>query len=123
MAFREDNRLFPTGAPIVNVQWDNAYLRSHQEPRTPQPSSPENTILDQNYLLNFQRGFFIQDAAQVAPVNYRNAMTNENDPERRDDNIVQMRWLVQRRMGLRHNSNLFILFPWQNMRRQRRQKC
>ena len=99
LAFREDNRLFPTGAPIVNVQWDNAYLRSHQEPRTPQPSSSENTILDQNYLLNFQRGFFIQDAAQVAPVNYRNAMMDGNNLERREDNVIQMRWLVQRELG------------------------
>ncbi len=99
VAFREDTRLFPTGQPIGNVQWDNAYLRSHQEPRTPEPSSPENTIVDQNYLLNFQRGFFIQDSAQIAPVNYRNAMTDENDPERRDDNIIQMRWLVQRELG------------------------
>jgi mannose-6-phosphate isomerase-like protein (cupin superfamily) len=99
VAFREDDRLFPTGAPIGNVQWDNAYLRSHQEPRTPQPSSAENTILDQNYLLNFQRGFFIQDTAQIPPVNYRNAVTDDDNPERRDDNIIHMRWLYQRELG------------------------
>jgi mannose-6-phosphate isomerase-like protein (cupin superfamily) len=99
VAFREDDRLFPTGAPISNTQWDNAYLRSHQEPRTPQPSSAENTITDQNYLLDYQRGFFIQDAAQIAPVNYRNAMTDENNPERREDNIIQMRWLFQRELS------------------------
>ncbi|HEX2058974.1 MAG TPA: cupin domain-containing protein [Actinomycetota bacterium] len=96
LAFREDDVLYPTGQPIGNVQWDNDYLRSHQEPRNPEPSSPENTIQDDNYLFDFQRGFFIEDASQVAPVSYRNPMTNEDDPERRPDNIVEMRWLFQR---------------------------
>ncbi|KOG88251.1 cupin, partial [Streptomyces varsoviensis] len=78
---------------------DNAYLRSHQEPRTQEPSSPENTIADSNYLLDFRRGFFIPDSSGVAPVNYRNAMSDEGSPDRRDDNIVRMRWLFQRELG------------------------
>lgn len=99
VAFREDDALYPTGQPIGNVQWDNAYLRSHQEPRNPAPSSSENTVADENYLLDFQRGFFIPDARQVPPVNYRNPMSNDGDPDRREDNVVQMRWLFQRELG------------------------
>jgi mannose-6-phosphate isomerase-like protein (cupin superfamily) len=99
VAFREDDLVYPTGQPIENLQWDNAYLRTHEEPLDPSPSSSQNTVKDSNYLLNFQRGFFIPDASQVAPVRYRNPMTNENDPDRREDNIVEMRWLFQRELG------------------------
>jgi mannose-6-phosphate isomerase-like protein (cupin superfamily) len=99
VAFREHDRIYPTGQRIGNPQWDNAYLRSHQEPRVPEPSSPANTIADSNYLLDFQRAFFIPDAAQIQPVRYRNAMTDEGNPERRDDNIIEMRWLFQREFG------------------------
>lgn len=99
VAFREDDREYPTGRPIPEPQWDNAYLRSHQEPRTAEPSSAENTISDSNYLLDFQRGFFIPDAAQVPPVNYRNPMTDDTNPDRREDNVIQMRWLFQREFG------------------------
>lgn len=99
VAFREDGALYPTGQPIGNVQWDNAYLRTHEEPRDPEPSSPQNTVPDSNYLLSFQRGFFIPDASEVPPVRYRNPMMNEGDAERRDDNIVEMRWLFQRELG------------------------
>jgi mannose-6-phosphate isomerase-like protein (cupin superfamily) len=101
VAFREDDTLYPTGQPIPEAdrQWDNAYLRSHQEPRNPAPSSPENTVTDDNYLLDFQRGFFIPDATEVAPVSYLNAMMDPDNPERHDGNIVQMRWLFQRELG------------------------
>ncbi len=99
LAFREDETLYPTGQTIGNPQWDNAYLRSHQEPRNPAPSSPENTVADDNYLLDFQRGFYIPDASQVPPVSYVNAMTDEGDPDRRPDNIIEMRWLFQREFG------------------------
>jgi mannose-6-phosphate isomerase-like protein (cupin superfamily) len=99
VAFREEDVLYPTGQAIGNVQWDNAYLRSHQEPRDPEPSSGENTVRDDNYLLDFQRGFFLPDARQVAPVRYRNAMTNDDNPDRRQDNIIEMRWLLQREFG------------------------
>lgn len=99
VAFREDDRLYPTGQSIGNVQWDNAYLRSHQVPNTQEPSSDQNTVPDGNYQLDFQRGFFIPDASTIQPVNYRNPMSDEGNPDRRDDNIVQMRWLFQREMG------------------------
>ena len=99
VAFREDDRLYPTGQSIGNVQWDNAYLRSHQEPKTSEPSSDANTVVDQNYLLNFQRGFYIPDASAVPPVSYRNPMSDPGNPDRREDNVVQMRWLFQRELG------------------------
>lgn len=99
VAFREDDSLYPTGQPLGNLQWDNAYRRSHEEPNDPAPNAPENTITDSNYLLDFQRGFFIPDASQVLPVSYRNAMTNEGDSDRREDNVVEMRWLFQRELG------------------------
>lgn len=99
IAFREDDQLYPTGQPIGNVQYDNAYLRTHEEPRNPAPSAAENTVVDHNYLMDFQRGFFIPDASQVPPVRYRNPMMNDDDQERRDDNTVEMRWLFQRELG------------------------
>lgn len=98
-AAREDDRQYPTGRPTVDAQWDNNLLRSHQEPRSQEPSDPGNTVEDKNYLLDFQRGFFVPDAHAIAPVRYRNAMLNTADPDRRDDNIIEMRWVVQREMG------------------------
>jgi mannose-6-phosphate isomerase-like protein (cupin superfamily) len=99
LAFREDDTLYPTGQPLGNLQWDNGYLRTHQEPRNPAPSSSENTVIDANYALSFQRGFFIPDAGAAAPVSYLNAMMDGDNPDRHDGNIVEMRWLLQRELG------------------------
>lgn len=99
VAFAENDTVYPTGQAIGNRQWDNAYTRSHQEPRNPAPSSSENTVQDSNYLLDFQRGFFIPDASQLAPVSYRNPMTDQGNPDNRDDNVIEMRWLFQRELG------------------------
>lgn len=98
-AVREDDRQHPTSRPTEDPQWDNNYARSHQEPRSPEPSAAENTVEDRNYLLDFQRGFFVADAHAVAPVRYRNAMLNDGDPERGDDNVIEMRWVLQRELG------------------------
>jgi mannose-6-phosphate isomerase-like protein (cupin superfamily) len=98
-AFREADTLYPTGQSLGNVQWDNAFLRSHQVPNNPAPNSSENTVADDNYLLDFQRGFFIENALDVAPVTYQNPMMDQDNPNRNDRNIVQMRWLLQREMG------------------------
>jgi mannose-6-phosphate isomerase-like protein (cupin superfamily) len=99
VAFREDDTLYPTEQPLGNAQWDNAYLRNHQEPRNPAPNSAENTVEDANYALSFQRGWFIPDADAVAPVSYMNAMMDDDNPERFEGNIVEMRWLLQRELG------------------------
>lgn len=100
IAFRENEVDLPFGYMIASgeVQWDNNFLRSHQEPRKDEPSSPENTVEDRNYLLDFQRGWFF-NARDVKPVRYRNAMMTPDNPESRQDNIIEMRWLVQRELG------------------------
>lgn len=100
IAFRENDRNIPAEYQIsdADAAWDNAYLRSHQEPRTQDPSSPQNTISDQNYLIDFQRGWFLQ-TPNIQPVRYRNAMMDDNNPDRNDDNIIEMRWVVQRELG------------------------
>lgn len=99
VAFSEDSVRNPTGQVVDNPQWENAYQRTHEEPRDPSPNSSANTVVDLNYLLDFQRGFFIPDASQVPPVNYVNAMSDTDNPDRSDDNLIQMRWLFQREFG------------------------
>jgi mannose-6-phosphate isomerase-like protein (cupin superfamily) len=98
LAFRENDRDLPFGWQIANPEWDNNYLRSHQEPRTQEPSSQLNTVSDMNYFVDFQRGWFLQ-TKNIAPVRYRNAMMGEDNPDRRDDNVLEMRWIVQRELG------------------------
>jgi len=98
LAFRESDRDLPFGYAISeeNTGWDNDFARSHQEPRTNDPSSPQNTINDNNYLINFQRGWY-QHVDDIVPVRYRNAMMEaDKNPDARDDNIIEMRWLFQR---------------------------
>ena len=101
LAFSENDRDLPFGYEIApgERQWDNNFISSHQEPRSPAPSDPANTIDDQNYLINFQRGWFVPKARDVAPVRYRNGMMDPENPDRRDDNLIEMRWLLQREMG------------------------
>lgn len=101
LAFRENDRNLPFGYLITeaDAKWDNNFLRSHQEPKTQKPSSPQNTISDQNYLINFQRGWYLQ-ASDIQPVNYRNAMMEPDiNPDAKEDNIIKMRWLVQTELG------------------------
>lgn len=111
LAFRENDRDLPFGYQIndENAAWDNNLLRSHQEPRTLDPSSQLNTINDQNYLINFQRGWYLQ-TDNIAPVRYLNAMMDDPDPnlpagsplqnpDYNDDNIIEMRWILQRELG------------------------
>jgi mannose-6-phosphate isomerase-like protein (cupin superfamily) len=99
LAFRENDRDLPFGYLIGDPEWDNNFLGSHQEPRTQQPSSPENTINDQNYAINFQRGWF-RHLDDYQPVRYRNAMMIAQDnPDAKDDNVIEMKWLFQREFG------------------------
>lgn len=101
LAFRENDRNLPFGYQIsdADAKWDNDFLRSHQEPRTQEPSSPQNTISDQSYLINFQRGWYLQ-ASDIQPVRYRNAMMEPDvNPDANPDNIIEMRWIVQRELG------------------------
>jgi mannose-6-phosphate isomerase-like protein (cupin superfamily) len=98
LGFRENDRDLPFGYQITeeNTGWDNDFARSHQEPRTDEPSSQVNTINDNNYLISFQRGWY-QHVDDVRPVRYRNAMMEpDRNPDAKDDNIIEMRWLFQR---------------------------
>jgi mannose-6-phosphate isomerase-like protein (cupin superfamily) len=104
-AVREDDTQHPTRRPTADPQWDNNFARTIQVPTTQEPSSPQNTVDVKNYLLDFQRGFFFEDAHAIDPVRYRNAMLNDGDPDRRDDNIIEMRWVVQRELG---SDNVFF---------------
>jgi len=98
-AVREDDRQYPTSRVTVDPQWDNNFARTIQAPNTQEPSSGENTVDIKNYMLDFQRGFFFEDAHAVDPVRYRNAMLNDGDADRGGDNIIEMRWVVQRELG------------------------
>ena len=101
LAFSENDRDLPFGYPIAPGEraWDNNFVSSHQEPRSQTPSDSGNTIDDQNYLINFQRGWFVPKARDVAPVRYRNGMMDGENPDRGDNNVIEMRWLLQRELG------------------------
>ncbi len=98
IAFRENDRDLPFGYMITSPEWDNDFLRTHQEPITDDPSSAQNTVADQNYFVDFRRGWFLQ-ANDVKPVRYRNAMMTADNPDARPDNIIEMRWVIQRELG------------------------
>lgn len=102
LAFRENDTDDPFGYRIGNVQWDNDYFRSYQVPNTNQPSAPQNTVQVDNYLIDFQRGWFFDDVSKVAPVRYENAMLENISPDFNTTpgkNIIEMRWVLQREMG------------------------
>jgi mannose-6-phosphate isomerase-like protein (cupin superfamily) len=123
MAFRENDVDIPYGKPITDPKWDNNYERNFQAPNSPFPSDNEkNTVPVGNYLVNFQRGWFL-DANTIAPVRYRNAMMDSGNPELvdpnahpelnqpaawtgnvplqsfADANVIEMRWILQREFG------------------------
>jgi mannose-6-phosphate isomerase-like protein (cupin superfamily) len=100
LVFRENNVDEPFGYKINDPTEDNDYLRSYQVPNTSKPSSPENTVAVNNYLVNFQRGWFL-NSKDVTPVRYSNAMMETINPAYRPDgtNIVEMKWILQRELG------------------------
>jgi mannose-6-phosphate isomerase-like protein (cupin superfamily) len=98
LEFMEDDITETSGyyLPDSEVSKDNFYFRNLQVPNTNTPSdNASNTVPKGSYTLNFMRGFYIPDARQIQPVRYRNAMMFDNNPDRRDDNILEMRWLLQ----------------------------
>jgi mannose-6-phosphate isomerase-like protein (cupin superfamily) len=105
MAFRENTEYMPFGYTVPNgsgpfdAAWDNYYRRNLQVPNTQEPSSEQNTVQVDNYRIDFQRGWFIPDANQTPPVRYRNAMMNTENPDRKDGNIIEMRWILQQELG------------------------
>ncbi|MBO9202132.1 MULTISPECIES: cupin domain-containing protein [Niastella] len=102
MNFREGATDEPFGYKINNddATWDNDYMRSYQVPNTSTPSADGNTVHVDNYLVNFQRGWWL-DSANVKPVRYSNAMMESINPAYNPDgtNIVEMKWILQRELG------------------------
>ena len=98
IACRENDRDLPFGYRIGNPQWDNNYTRNYQAPNTHEPSSDLNTVQVDSYLIDFQRGWFLKNT-DVAPVRYRNPLMEKEDPERHQDNVIEMRWILQRELG------------------------
>ena len=110
VAFRENDVDIPSGFQIGNPQWDNNYGRTYQLPNTQDPSSPQNTVQVNNYLVDFRRGWFFQKArTDVPPVRYKNAMTENTSTDWNrpgpNDNTIEMRWVVQRELG---SSNVYF---------------
>jgi mannose-6-phosphate isomerase-like protein (cupin superfamily) len=110
VSFRETDLDRPFNYRIDNPGWDNDYARSHQEPKQPWPNSPDNTVKDENYRVNFRRGW-VRDANDVPPVFYQNAMMEQSSADYfrgpppapgvfdGDKNVMGMRWIIQRELG------------------------
>ena len=96
LSFRENDVDLPFGYRIDRPQRDDNYMRNHQVPRTNNPSADQNTVLDSSYLIDFHRGHFFTNIDQMAAVRYRNGMMAPGNTEARDDNIIEMRWVLQR---------------------------
>lgn len=100
-AIREDEIDEPLGYKINDPMWDNNFSRTIQVPNTQEPSASQNTVELLNYELDFRRGWYL-DARTTDPVRYRNGMvdyTNPNNPDKSDQNIIEMRWLLQQELG------------------------
>ena len=101
VAIREDDVQQPSGFAISDADacWDNYYKNNMQVPNTQEPSADANTVPIENYLVDFQRAFFFANASELAPVRYRNAMMDPGHPRRAPDNVIEMRWALQRELG------------------------
>jgi oxalate decarboxylase/phosphoglucose isomerase-like protein (cupin superfamily) len=109
LRFRENDIDIPFGYRIGNPQEDNDYGRTYQVPNTQTPSANENTVPVNNYLLDFRRGWFVQKVRDLAPVRYKNAMSEQTSADFNrpgpNDNTIEMRWVVQRELG---SSNVYF---------------
>jgi mannose-6-phosphate isomerase-like protein (cupin superfamily) len=97
LSFRENDLDLPFGYTINDPQWDNNYLRNHQAPVSPKPSdNDKNTIEDDSYLIDFQRGYFFKNIDEIEPVRYLNGMMESDNSESGPNNVIEMRWVLQR---------------------------
>ena len=96
--FFEDRIDRPFGDVIQNSQVDNDYNRTYQVPNTQEPSSSSNTVSVSEYLINFRRGWFL-DANLIPPIRYRNGLIESVNPDFSDNNIIEMKWIIQRELG------------------------
>lgn len=86
--------------PEADLAVDNYYERNIQRPQNPTPSSYENTDKQHTYGVDFQRGWYFEDVRKdIEPVRYRNAMMNEDSKQRNDNDILEMRWILQQEFG------------------------
>jgi mannose-6-phosphate isomerase-like protein (cupin superfamily) len=99
LSFLENDFDLPFGYRIDSPEQDNNYARNHQVPNTQNPSDGSNTVPDDCYLIDFQRGHFFTNIDAVLPVRYRNGMMTPDNAEGREDNIIEMRWVVQRELS------------------------
>lgn len=101
VALREAARTEPSGYVIDVPAWDNFYERNVQVPNSGEPNSPNNTVIENTYTINFQRGWYIRDIGDIDPVRYRDALMDERHPLKGQDpdNIVDMRWILQQEFG------------------------
>lgn len=101
LAFRENDVLYPsrTTIPDAEVAWDNYYQRNVQVPNTQDPSSDQNTFRQDGYGVDFQRGWFVKKVRDIPPVRYRNGMMEAGNPDAKDANIIEMRWVLQQEFG------------------------
>lgn len=99
--FRENDVYEPTGFFVSeqSAARDNFYERNIQVPNTQEPSSNSNTVKEESYGVNFQRGWFIKRVRDMDPVRYRNAMMNPENADSGPNNIVEMRWILQQEFG------------------------
>lgn len=102
LSFKEAALQWPNGrtTPESDRAVDDYYERNIQRPITQEPSSLLNTDKQRSYGVDFQRGWYFKNVtADIAPVRYRNAMMNANNPQRAENNILEMRWILQQEFG------------------------
>lgn len=101
LAFRENDVSYPSRVTIsdADAAWDNYYQRNVQVPNTQDPSSDQNTVRQDGYGVDFQRGWFVKKVRDIPPVRYRNGMMEANNPDANDANIIEMRWVLQQEFG------------------------
>ena len=105
LAFRENDVSYPSrtfvggGKSAADAARDNYYNRNIQAPNFPDPSDQRNTVLQDSYGIDFERGWFIKKARDINPVKYRNGMMEDKNKQAREDNIIEMRWVMQQEFG------------------------
>jgi mannose-6-phosphate isomerase-like protein (cupin superfamily) len=101
LAFRENDVSYPSHTIVqeFDAAWDNYYKRNVQVPNTQQPSSDLNTVPQNGYGVDFERGWFVKKVRDIAPVRYLNGMMEGGNPQAGETNIIEMRWVLQQEFG------------------------
>lgn len=101
LAFRENDIAYPSRTFVLDsdAAWDNYYNRNVQVPNVQDPSDDRNTVMQGGYGIDFERGWFIKKARDIAPVRYRNGMMEPGNRQASPQNIIEMRWVLQQEFG------------------------